>query len=138
MSLPDAAPTLTHQQPCAVWVGSLARQALVLVSRGLTELQPDCVRSSCCSPTTSAPAAAPRPPGDYIRFSCCSLARLHPLQLLFPDCVSFSLLSRTHAHSIVQSIVSTKVTRHYRSPAPRTSHSPPLRTDRQTFKILMY
>jgi len=47
-----AAPTLTHQQPCAVV--SLAGMHYSL--SGQTELHPDCIRFSCSSPIVSASA----------------------------------------------------------------------------------
>ena len=45
---------------------------------------------SCCSPIASASAAARRL--HPLRIRCCSLAQLHPLQLLLPVCVRFQLL----------------------------------------------
>ena len=52
---------------------------------------------SCCSPIASAcpliaSASAAARRLRPLRISCCSLARLHPLQLLLPVCVRFQLL----------------------------------------------
>ena len=49
---------------------------------------------SCCSTIASAcPLIALTARRlRQLRISCCSLARLHPLQLLFPVCVHFQLL----------------------------------------------
>ena len=52
---------------------------------------------SCCSPIASAcpPIASALAAARHLhplRISCCSLARLHPLQLLLPVCVRFQLL----------------------------------------------
>ena len=46
--------------------------------------------ASACPPIASASAAARRL--RLLRISCCSLARLHPLQLLLSVCVRFQLL----------------------------------------------
>ena len=88
-----AAPTLTHQQPCAVV--SLASTSLVWSDRSAPQLcllqllLPNCIRFSLLLP-------------NCVRFSCYS--RLRPLWLLFPDCVLFSCCSSSasacyHTHS---------------------------------------
>ena len=53
-----------------------------LVSCGQTELHPNCIRSSCCSPTTSTLAVVP-----WLHPLQLATPRLRPLQLLLPDYV---------------------------------------------------
>ena len=94
-----------HQQPCAV------------ASPVSTSLAWYMVRLNCI-PIASTSAAAPK---------------LRSLWLLLLNCVLFSCCSSSastyyHAHAI-QSIIRTKVSRHYCSPAPWNSHFP---------QILMY
>ena len=60
---------------------------------------PDCVRSSCCSPTASTSAAVPR-----LRLLQLVAPRLCPLQLLLPNCLlqllffsAYATLSHKHS-----------------------------------------
>ena len=72
--------------------------------------------TSPCAPITSASAPAPL---------------LHPLQLLFPDCVLFNCCSSSASTCTcsTKSITNTKVAHHCCSPAPQTSQFRYTQTD---------
>jgi len=97
-----------------------------LVSHGQTEMHPDCILFSCCSPTSSACSLT------VSTSACCSLMVSASAAASWVH-----LLVITHTQYIVPGIISTKIARHYCIPSLQISHFCYIRTHTECIDVCM-